>query len=78
MVGTAGALWLQKVGIDFSALLPNGLEWAGITIEARYQAHLLPGHVWVSAAVMVVIILAAAAIPALRTVRYRPAEVMHA
>ncbi|MEE8434048.1 MAG: FtsX-like permease family protein [bacterium] len=77
LVGTGAALWLQTVGIDFSALLPDGLEWAGITIEARYQAHLLPGHVLVSAAVMVVIIMAAAAIPALRTVRFRPAEAMH-
>ena len=45
LVGIGAALWLQRVGIDFSALLPDGLEWAGITIEARYQATLTAGCV---------------------------------
>ena len=76
-LGSGWALWLQRHGLDFSGWLPNGLDWAGVSIDARYEAFLTAAHVWRGAALMLAIVMAAALIPAWRTVRYRPAEVMH-
>lgn len=76
-LGSGWALWLQRHGLDFSGWLPNGLDWAGVTIDARYEAFLTAADVWRSAVLMLAIVMAAALIPAWRTVRYRPAEVMH-
>jgi ABC-type lipoprotein release transport system permease subunit len=78
--GVLGVLWalhLEEDGIDFSYFLPEGFDWAGVTIEPSYGTYLLPGQVVTSVVVMLVTVLLAALIPAWRTVRLKPAEAMH-
>jgi ABC-type lipoprotein release transport system permease subunit len=78
--GIAGALlgwWLEVDGIDFSSYMPDGIDWAGVILEPVYRGHLLWKHVWTAEIIMIAIIMAASLIPTWRTVRLKPAQVLH-
>ena len=81
LAGTLGgvgfSLWLERVGIDFSRWMPNGIEWSGVTMEPSYKTFLLPGHLTMPLVMMTVIVMLAALVPAWRAIRFQPAEVMH-
>ena len=68
---------MKVEGIDFSSYLPDGIDWAGVIIEPVYRGHLLWKHVWTAEITMVVILLVASLIPTWRTVRLKPAQVLH-
>lgn len=63
-------------GIDLSGTLPDGYDWGGIIFEPYMKLHLDPMDVLNGCILMIGITLLAALIPAWRTVRLRPAEVM--
>lgn len=78
--GIAGALlgwWLQVDGIDFSAYMPDGMDWAGVILEPVYRGRLMWKHVWTAEVIMIGIIMTASLIPTWRTVRLKPAQVLH-
>ena len=80
VVGVAGGLgvvaWLGEDGIDFSAALPDGYDWAGMVFEPVIPLHLVAGHVVDAALLLIAITLLAALIPSWRISRLKPAEVM--
>ena len=80
LVGVAGGLgvvtWLGEDGIDFSAALPDGYDWAGMVFEPVIPLHLVAGHVIDAALLLIGITLLAALIPSWRITRLKPAEVM--
>ncbi|AKH19280.1 ABC transporter permease [Sedimenticola thiotaurini] len=63
-------------GIDFSAMLPDGYDWGGILFEPYMQLHLEPRDLLVACLLMLAITLFASLLPAWRTIRLKPAEVM--
>lgn len=79
-VGVAGGIgvvaWLGDDGIDFSAALPDGYDWAGMVFDPIIPLHLVAGHVADAAGLMIVITLVAALIPSWRITRLKPAEVL--
>jgi ABC-type lipoprotein release transport system permease subunit len=79
-VGVAGGLgviaWLGEDGIDFSAALPDGYDWAGMVFDPVIPLHLVAGHVVEAVGLMIVITLIASLIPSWRITRLKPAEVM--
>ena len=81
LVGSAlGVLWalhLETSGLDFRDMLPDGMDWAGVTIELIYYAHLRTEHVVSGIVIMVCVMLLAALVPSWRTTRYQPAQVIH-
>lgn len=77
VTGSAMAYYFQVVGWDFSSYLPDGLDYMGVIIDPIYRAHLLPEHIFYSVAVMVALSLLAALYPSWRTIRLKPALVMH-
>ena len=75
-----GALWawdLQVRGWDLSRYAPDGIDWAGVIMEPVYRAKLLPEHISNGLAMMFVITLVAAFIPAWRTVRINLSTALH-
>ena len=77
LLGFLWALYLERNGLDFTDLLPDGFDWGGLTIELVYNAHPTITHVMTSVAVMLLTVMVAALIPSWRTLRLRPAEGMH-
>ena len=77
VLGLLWALHLERNGLDFTGLLPDGIDWAGVTIELVYNAHPTTDQVFTSVAVMLLTVMVAALIPSWRTLRLRPAEGMH-
>lgn len=76
LLGVAVVGWLGEDGIDFSAALPDGYDWAGMVFEPVIPLHLEAGHVLLAALLMSVLTLIAAAIPSWRATRLKPVEVM--
>ena len=76
LLGVLAARWLKEPGIDFSASMPDGYDWAGMVFEPVMRGYLEFGHVIDASLLMIAITLIASLIPAWRTVRMRPAEVM--
>ena len=74
--GALAANWLVEHGIDFSASMPDGYDWAGMVFEPVMRGHLEPIHILNGSLLMVLITLIAALLPAWRAARRRPAEVM--
>lgn len=77
LLGILWSLRLETHGLDFSSYLPGGMDFAGVTIELKYNAFLSPAHVWIAVVVMLVTTMLATLVPSLRTVRLRPAAAMH-
>jgi ABC-type lipoprotein release transport system permease subunit len=63
-------------GIDLSGTMPDGYDWGGMVFEPYMQLHLAPMDLLIASLLMLAITLVAALIPAWRTVRLKPAEVM--
>ncbi len=63
-------------GIDFSGMLPDGYDWGGILFEPYMKLHLEPLDLLYACLLMLAVTLLASLLPAWRTVRLRPAEVM--
>ncbi len=76
LLGAAVVGWLGEDGIDFSAALPDGYDWAGMVFEPVIPLHLEAGHVLLAALLMTVLTLIAAGIPSWRATRLKPVEVM--
>ncbi|MEE8395417.1 MAG: FtsX-like permease family protein, partial [bacterium] len=77
LLGILWALRLETHGLDFTSQLPGGMEWAGITLELKYDAYLTANHVTIAVAVMLVTTMLATLWPSMRAVRLRPAAAMH-
>ncbi|KTG17013.1 MULTISPECIES: FtsX-like permease family protein [unclassified Guyparkeria] len=79
-VGVTGGIgmvaWLGEDGIDFSAALPDGYDWAGMVFDPVIPLHLVAGHVADASLLLIAITLLAALIPSWRITRLKPAEVM--
>jgi ABC-type lipoprotein release transport system permease subunit len=76
IVGAIVAGYFEEHGIDFSASMPDGYDWAGIVFEPVMYGYLEPQHLVTSSLLMIVISLLASVIPSWRTVRLKPAEVL--
>ena len=63
-------------GIDLSGTLPDGYDWGGIVFEPYMKLHLDPMDLLNACILMIFITMLASLIPAWRTVRLKPAEVM--
>ena len=74
--GIIASAYLEEHGIDFSASLPDGYDWAGMVFEPVMKGYLEPAHVVNACALMIVVTLIASLIPSWRIVRLKPAEVM--
>ena len=76
LAGILAAAVLARYGIDFSASMPDGYDWAGIVFEPVIRGHLEYWQVVQAAALMIVVALIAALVPSWHTTRLKPAEVM--
>ena len=76
LLGVLVGGYFEQHGIDFSASMPDGYDWAGMVFEPVMKGHLDPSQVVVACVLMVVVTLLAALIPSWRAVRLKPAEVM--
>jgi len=75
-LGTLAADYLQRHGIDFSASMPDGYDWAGMTFEPVMRGYLEPGQILEACLLMFIVSLLASLIPSWRTVRLKPADVV--
>jgi len=76
ILGTILARYLETHGIDFSASMPDGYDWAGMVFEPVMKGYLEPGQIVEACSLMLVVSLLASLIPSWRTVRLKPAEVL--
>ncbi len=76
ILGTVAARYLESHGIDFSASMPDGYDWAGMTFEPVMRGYFEPGQIVEACALMFFVSLLASLIPSWRTVRLKPAEVL--
>jgi ABC-type lipoprotein release transport system permease subunit len=76
LLGVIAAGYLERHGIDFSASMPDGYDWAGVVFEPVMTAYLKPIDVIDASLLMIVVTLLASLLPSWRTVRLKPAEVM--
>jgi len=75
-LGALAARYLEVHGIDFSASMPDGYDWAGMVFEPVMKGYLEPGQIVEACLLMFVVTMIASLIPSWRTVRLRPAEVL--
>ena len=76
LLGIGVILLFGERGIDFSDMLPDGYDWGGIVFEPYMKLHLEPLDLLLACLLMLIVTLLASLLPAWRTVRLRPAEVM--
>lgn len=76
IAGIIISVYFEEHGIDFSASLPDGYDWAGIVFEPVMKGYLEPAHVVNACVLMIIVTLVASLIPSWRIVRLKPAEVM--
>lgn len=76
VLGVLLAGYFEKHGIDFSASMPDGYDWAGIVFEPVMTAYLKPIDVIDASVLMILVTLVASLIPSWRTIRLKPAEVL--
>ncbi len=77
ILGYFVARYLEIHGIDFSSSMPDGYDWAGMVFEPVMKGYLEPGQFVQACILTLVISMLASLIPSWRTVRMRPAEVLH-
>ncbi|MDH3342104.1 MAG: FtsX-like permease family protein [Gammaproteobacteria bacterium] len=70
------ATYLEDPGIDFSASMPDGYDWAGMVFEPVMKGYLEPVHVVNACVLMILVTMFASLIPSWRIVRLKPVEVM--
>lgn len=76
LAGVLAATVLARHGIDFSASMPDGYDWAGIVFEPVIRGHLEYGQVVQAVLLMIVVAMLAALVPSWHTTRLKPAVVM--
>jgi ABC-type lipoprotein release transport system permease subunit len=76
ILGILAARYLETHGIDFSASMPDGYDWAGMTFEPVMRGYFEPSQVVEACFLMLFVSLLASLIPSWRTVRLKPAEVL--
>ncbi len=76
VAGVVAGRFFEDPGIDFSASLPDGYDWAGIVFEPVLQGRVEPGSVLYACALLLIVAMLASVIPSWRTIRLEPAEVM--
>ncbi len=76
VVGIIIAAYLEDHGIDFSASMPDGYDWAGMVFEPVMKGYLEPVHVVNACVLMILVTMFASLIPSWRIVRLKPVEVM--
>ncbi|OIO68009.1 MAG: hypothetical protein COW19_09400 [Zetaproteobacteria bacterium CG12_big_fil_rev_8_21_14_0_65_55_1124] len=76
VLGTLLARYLEEHGIDFSASMPDGYDWAGMVFEPVMKGYLEPGQIVEACLLMFAVTFVASLIPAWRSVRLKPAEVL--
>jgi ABC-type lipoprotein release transport system permease subunit len=76
LAGVLIGRYFQQHGIDFSASLPDGFDWAGIVFEPVMRGYVDPIQVVYACILMIVITMIASLLPSWRTARLKPAEAM--
>lgn len=76
MLGSLIAKQFEDKGIDFSHMMPDGYDWAGVVFEPVMKGYLLPEQVVQASILMIILTMLAALIPSWRIVRLKPAEVI--
>jgi ABC-type lipoprotein release transport system permease subunit len=76
LVGVLVGRYFQEHGIDFSASLPDGFDFAGIVFEPVMRGYVEPEQVVYASILMIVVAMLASLVPSWRTVRLTPAEAM--
>lgn len=76
VVGIGLSFYLERYGIDFSAALPDGFDYAGIVFESVWKGHISPEIVMISIVLMIGIALLASLMPAWQIVRLKPVQVL--
>ncbi len=76
ILGTFVSRYLETHGIDFSASMPDGYDWAGIAFEPVIRGYFEPGQILDATLLTLVVSLLASLIPSWRTIRLKPAEVL--
>ncbi|MCW8919630.1 MAG: FtsX-like permease family protein, partial [Gammaproteobacteria bacterium] len=76
LVGALAAGYFERHGLDFSASMPDGYDWAGMVFEPVMYGYLLPQDLLRSSLLMIAIALLASIIPSWRTIRLKPAQVL--
>ena len=67
---------ILKNGIDFSQLMPDGFDWAGVVFEPVMSFDMLLQHIFIACLLMYVVTLIASLIPSWRIGRLKPVEVL--
>jgi putative ABC transport system permease protein len=75
-IGVVLAHYLETHGIDFSASMPDGYDWAGMVFEPVMKGYLEAGQIVQACILMFCVTLVASLIPSWRTIRMKPAEVL--
>lgn len=76
LLGVLAAKYFEQYGIDFSASMPDGYDWAGIVFEPVLTGYLEPRDVLYASVLMILVTLVASLIPSWRTIRMKPVEVL--
>ena len=80
IVGTVLSVLIIKIilknGIDFSQLMPDGFDWAGVVFEPVMQLDMLLQHILIACLLMYVVTLIASLIPSWRIGRLKPVEAL--
>jgi len=77
VVGSTGAIYLEKHGIDLSGYMPDGFDYGGIIFEPMWRAHLDTESIYISIFLTLGIALIASLIPSWRIVKLKPVEALH-
>jgi putative ABC transport system permease protein len=75
-IGFVLARYLERHGIDFSASMPDGYDWAGMVFEPVMKGYLQPSQIAQACVLMFCVTLIATLIPSWRTIRMKPVEVL--
>ena len=80
IAGTALSVLIIKIilknGIDFSQLMPDGFDWAGVVFEPVMPLDMLLHHILIACLLMYVVTLLASLIPSWRIGRLKPVEAL--
>jgi ABC-type lipoprotein release transport system permease subunit len=76
LVGVLVGRYFQEHGIDFSASLPDGFDFAGIVFEPVMRGYVEPEQVVYASILMIVAAMLASLVPSWRTARLTPAEAL--
>ncbi len=75
-LGLSANYHFATTGIDLKALMGSSFETSGILMPSHFYAHLHPGKVLLSSAVVLGLVMLGGLYPALRAARLEPAEAM--